>query len=176
MVADEPPEDVLRFLRNLADRIEDVSISDEEAGEHSQMLTDVWRLPGTGIEIDSQRIGLSLRGIKNWWTPSNKRCEMNKCCFKLKSSQVFEQWLVACLSSGLFRKCKALNLNYCGSWCAEPGGPWPMVYHWSDSAGTLRSRAWIGLVGNAAVAISWTSWGYSRMFNVMFNMLHVWSC
>jgi hypothetical protein len=41
MVADEPPEDVLRFLRNLADRIEDVSISDEEAGEHSQMLTDV---------------------------------------------------------------------------------------------------------------------------------------
>ena len=45
MVADEPPEDVFEagwcFLRNLADRIEDVSISDEEAGEHSQMLTDV---------------------------------------------------------------------------------------------------------------------------------------
>jgi hypothetical protein len=65
----------------LADRIEDVSISDEEAGEHWQMLTDVW-LSGRGIEIASQRIGLSLRGINNWWTPSNKRCEMKKYCFK----------------------------------------------------------------------------------------------
>jgi hypothetical protein len=45
MVADEPPEDLFEVgwlsLRNLADRIEDVSISDEEAGEHWQMLTDV---------------------------------------------------------------------------------------------------------------------------------------
>ena len=85
MVADEPPEDLFEVgwlsLRNLADRIEDVSISDEEAGEHWQMLTDVW-LSGRGIEIASQRIGLSLRGINNWWTPSNKRCEMKKYCFK----------------------------------------------------------------------------------------------
>ena len=45
MVAEEPPEDLFEagcfLLRNLADRIEDVSISDEEAGEHWQMLTDV---------------------------------------------------------------------------------------------------------------------------------------
>ena len=65
MVADEPPEDLFEagwlFLRDLADRIEDVSESDEEAGEHWRMLTEVWRLSGRGIEIASQRIGLSLR-------------------------------------------------------------------------------------------------------------------
>ena len=45
MVADEPPEDLFEagwlFLRDLADRIEDVSESDEEAGEHWRMLTEV---------------------------------------------------------------------------------------------------------------------------------------
>ena len=45
MVADEPPEDLFEagwlFLRDLADRIEDVSERDEEAGEHWRMLTEV---------------------------------------------------------------------------------------------------------------------------------------
>ena len=104
MVADEPPEDVLRVLRNLADRIEDVSISDEEAGEHSQMLTDVWRLPGTGIEIDSQRIGLSLRGIKNWWTLRIRDVRWTNVASswsrpKCLSSGLWLVWAVACSAS-----------------------------------------------------------------------------
>lgn len=47
MVADEPAANLSEagwnFLREFADRIEDVSISDEEeAGEHWQMIADVW--------------------------------------------------------------------------------------------------------------------------------------